>query len=159
MLYVNVCTTLYVVGLRTMFLFLLFFVFFFNQKTAYEMRISDWSSDVCSSDLRHFLNLYKLGAGPYYCFYAPFHLCHFEVPNSIARAVLFDDAVLAPASSPVVGVVAVAKKNLNDGETIEEFGGHEAYGVAENYDVTESRSEESRGGKEWDSTGRSRWGA
>src|SRR3546814_11758745 len=96
------------------------------------MRISDWSADVCSSDL--FLNLYKLGAGPYYCFYAPFHLCHFEVPNSIARAVLFDDAVLAPASSPVVGVVAVAKKNLNAGETIEEFGGHEAYGVAENYE-------------------------
>src|SRR3546814_3551111 len=28
-------------------------VFFFKQKTAYEMRISDWSSDVCSSDLRH----------------------------------------------------------------------------------------------------------
>src|SRR3546814_3368063 len=27
--------------------------FFFNQKTTYEMRISDWSSDVCSSDLRH----------------------------------------------------------------------------------------------------------
>src|SRR3546814_7837054 len=31
---------------------LLFFFFFFKQKTAYEMRISDWSSDVCSSDLR-----------------------------------------------------------------------------------------------------------
>src|SRR3546814_8657763 len=29
----------------------LFLVFFFKQKTAYEMRISDWSSDVCSSDL------------------------------------------------------------------------------------------------------------
>src|SRR3546814_10496721 len=29
----------------------LFFLFFFKQKTAYEMRISDWSSDVCSSDL------------------------------------------------------------------------------------------------------------
>src|SRR3546814_8149530 len=29
-----------------------FVVFFFKQKTAYEMRISDWSSDVCSSDLR-----------------------------------------------------------------------------------------------------------
>src|SRR3546814_4656600 len=28
-----------------------FFIFFFKQKTAYEMRISDWSSDVCSSDL------------------------------------------------------------------------------------------------------------
>src|SRR3546814_1693437 len=33
-------------------LLLLLFFFFFKQKTAYEMRISDWSSDVCSSDLR-----------------------------------------------------------------------------------------------------------
>src|SRR3546814_5807259 len=30
------------------------FLFFFKQKTAYEMRISDWSSDVCSSDLENF---------------------------------------------------------------------------------------------------------
>src|SRR3546814_6089423 len=30
-----------------------YFMFFFKQKTAYEMRISDWSSDVCSSDLQH----------------------------------------------------------------------------------------------------------
>src|SRR3546814_9815544 len=35
------------------FLFLYVCFFFFKQKTAYEMRISDWSSDVCSSDLRH----------------------------------------------------------------------------------------------------------
>src|SRR3546814_7059064 len=33
------------------FYFLFCFFFFFKQKTAYEMRISDWSSDVCSSDL------------------------------------------------------------------------------------------------------------
>src|SRR3546814_9816526 len=33
------------------FVVLCFFFFFFKQKTAYEMRISDWSSDVCSSDL------------------------------------------------------------------------------------------------------------
>src|SRR3546814_5189231 len=33
------------------FFFFSFFFFFFKQKTAYEMRISDWSSDVCSSDL------------------------------------------------------------------------------------------------------------
>src|SRR3546814_9661690 len=31
---------------------LFIYIFFFKQKTAYEMRISDWSSDVCSSDLR-----------------------------------------------------------------------------------------------------------
>src|SRR3546814_4498683 len=33
------------------FLYMFFVFFFFKQKTAYEMRISDWSSDVCSSDL------------------------------------------------------------------------------------------------------------
>src|SRR3546814_6684270 len=38
---------MFVVGL------LFLFFFFFKQKTAYEMRISDWSSDVCSSDLEH----------------------------------------------------------------------------------------------------------
>src|SRR3546814_8913286 len=39
---------------------MLFYFFFFKQKTAYEMRISDWSSDVCSSDLRP----RRGGAGP-----------------------------------------------------------------------------------------------
>src|SRR3546814_8551659 len=47
---------------------LYFFLFFFKQKTAYEMRISDWSSDVCSSDLLTDLNgqhglLKELGIG------------------------------------------------------------------------------------------------
>src|SRR3546814_5008552 len=35
-----------------MWSFIVLFFFFFKQKTAYEMRISDWSSDVCSSDLQ-----------------------------------------------------------------------------------------------------------
>src|SRR3546814_3593724 len=35
--------------------------FFFKQKTAYEMRISDWSSDVCSSDLTTYYPLYQYG--------------------------------------------------------------------------------------------------
>src|SRR3546814_11396101 len=39
----------------------LFFFFFFKQKTAYEMRISDWSSDVCSSDLVRFPSLDEAG--------------------------------------------------------------------------------------------------
>src|SRR3546814_2182398 len=41
-----------VLGLDLHFLSFLLCFFFFKQKTAYEMRISDWSSDVCSSDLR-----------------------------------------------------------------------------------------------------------
>src|SRR3546814_5916436 len=39
------------------------FFFFFKQKTAYELRISDWSSDVCSSDLRLLHRLDHVGDG------------------------------------------------------------------------------------------------
>src|SRR3546814_5162263 len=42
----------YLVIVLSVYLSLCFSVFFFKQKTAYEMRISDWRSDVCSSDLR-----------------------------------------------------------------------------------------------------------
>src|SRR3546814_3866247 len=38
------------------------FIFFFKQKTAYEMRISDWSSDVCSSDLLRYGDIDKVEA-------------------------------------------------------------------------------------------------
>src|SRR3546814_16762354 len=44
------CTTCVIVGCGAVCKLIVFF-FFFKQKTAYEMRISDWSSDVCSSDL------------------------------------------------------------------------------------------------------------
>src|SRR3546814_6979600 len=43
------------------------FVFFFKQKTAYEMRISDWSSDVCSSDLFQHLRLAETGGEDQVC--------------------------------------------------------------------------------------------
>lgn len=84
---------------------------------------------------KHYLELYKMGKGPFYCFYTPYHLCHFEVPTSVARAVLFNDPVLTPQGGPQVGVIALAKKDLAVGETIGDFGGYEVYGVAENMDV------------------------
>src|SRR3546814_6641212 len=40
------------------------FFFFFKQKTAYDMRISDWSSDVCSSDLNGYRSLHTTVIGP-----------------------------------------------------------------------------------------------
>src|SRR5881296_2876998 len=45
-----------------MFYFFFFFFFFFKQKTAYEVLLCDWSSDVCSSDLDFLLELLVLGA-------------------------------------------------------------------------------------------------
>ena len=81
---------------------------------------------------RHYLHLYKMGPGPFHVFTTPYHLCHFEVPTSVARAVLFKDAVLAPDGGPTVGVAAIAKTSLQPGTTIDEFGGFHVYGVAEN---------------------------
>ena len=84
---------------------------------------------------RHYLNLYKLGEGPLYCFYTPYHLCHFEVHNTVARAVLFSDAAITPISHAVVEVVATAKVDLKRGQRLDGFGGYLTYGQAENADV------------------------
>ncbi len=83
---------------------------------------------------RHYLNLYKLGNGPLYSFYTPYHLCHFEVPLTVARAVLFGDAALQPLAGPTVEVVAVAKQDLVTGQILDGLGGFDSYGVAERAD-------------------------
>lgn len=85
---------------------------------------------------KHYLALYKLGDGPFYCFSTPYHLCHFEVPNSVARAAIFHDAAAAPLAGPLVEVVATAKRDLRRGETLDDFGHFMTYGQAENADVT-----------------------
>lgn len=84
---------------------------------------------------KHYLNLYKLGEGPLYCFYTPYHLCHFEVPSTVARAVLFSDAAIAPIAGPCVDVVATAKIDLKAGQLIDGIGGYMTYGLAENSQV------------------------
>jgi len=82
---------------------------------------------------RHYLELYKLGEGPLYCFTRPYHLCHFEVPTTVARAVLFGDAALAPAGPPRVDVVTAAKIDLEPGQELDGPGGYLTYGLAENH--------------------------
>jgi Predicted homoserine dehydrogenase len=84
---------------------------------------------------KHYLNLYKLGEGPFYCFYTPYHLCHFEVHNTVARAVLFGDAAVAAQGAPLVDVVATAKIDLAAGEVLDGIGGYHTYGLAENADI------------------------
>ena len=84
---------------------------------------------------QHYLNLYKLGEGPLYAFYAPYHLCHFEVPNTVARAVLFNDAAITPLGAPRVDVVATAKRDLKAGEILDGMGFYMTYGQAENAEV------------------------
>jgi predicted homoserine dehydrogenase-like protein len=81
---------------------------------------------------RHYLNLYKLGEGPLYSFYTPYHLCHFEVPNTIARIELFGDATGRPIGAPFVEVCAVAKRDLRAGEVLDDYGHYMTYGEAVN---------------------------
>ncbi|MBO3461313.1 Gfo/Idh/MocA family oxidoreductase [Aetokthonos hydrillicola Thurmond2011] len=89
---------------------------------------------------RHYLNLYKLGEGPLYSFYTPYHLCHFEVPMSVARAVLFQDHVLSPLGGPLVDVVTTAKIDLKAGETLDGIGYYMTYGQCENSDIVQKQN-------------------
>src|SRR3546814_3409292 len=107
---------------------LLVYVFFFKQKTAYEMRISDWSSDVCSSDLR----------------------------NAFTVDCLIDSTCLpAPVRIPRAESVHVMVADVDDlGEWLRSLGGE--IHVSPEFEGVE-RSEERRVGKECVSTCRSRW--
>lgn len=79
-----------------------------------------------------YLNLYKMGEGPLYPFFIPYHLVHFEVPSSIARVVLFRDQIAPPIAGPVVEVCAVAKRDLKAGEILDDYGMYMTYGEAVN---------------------------
>jgi predicted homoserine dehydrogenase-like protein len=83
---------------------------------------------------RHYLDLYKMGEGPLYPFWIPYHLVHFETPFSIARVVLFHDELAPPIGGPVVEVCAVAKRDLRAAEVLDEYGMYMTYGEAVNSD-------------------------
>jgi predicted homoserine dehydrogenase-like protein len=83
---------------------------------------------------QHYLSLYKMGDGPLYSFFTPYHLVHFEVPAAIARVALFRDSLAKPLGGPVVEVCAVAKRDLNAGEVLDDYGMYMTYGEAVNAD-------------------------
>jgi predicted homoserine dehydrogenase-like protein len=87
---------------------------------------------------RHYLNLYKMGEGPLYPFWTPYHLVHFEAPFAIARVVLLGDDVAPSLGGPVVEVCAVAKRDLKAGEVLDEYGMYMTYGEAVNADEMSS---------------------
>jgi predicted homoserine dehydrogenase-like protein len=78
------------------------------------------------------LAYYKLGDGPFYVFYTPFHLPHLQIASTIGRAVTDRDATVAPIGGPVCEVVAVAKRDLKAGERLDGIGGFCTYGLIDN---------------------------
>jgi predicted homoserine dehydrogenase-like protein len=85
------------------------------------------------------LAYYKLGEGPFYVFYTPFHLPHVQIASTIGRAVINRDPTVAPIAGPVCEVVAVAKRDLKAGEQLDGVGGFCAYGLIDN--ATAARAE------------------
>jgi predicted homoserine dehydrogenase-like protein len=78
------------------------------------------------------LAYYKMGEGPLYAFYTPYHLPHIQIVSTIARAALFSDATVTPIGAPLCEVGATAKRDLKAGEVLDGVGGFMTYGVIEN---------------------------
>src|SRR3546814_12309668 len=119
-----------------------FFFFFFKQKTAYEMRISDWSSDVCSSDLLTIFG-FEIDAAVGLLPHQPGRRrCPFEIGLDVRFL-----------RTKILLVVERAQHGLE----VVTVGGrlHSPRGLA--VDAPPLRSEERRVGKECGSTCRSRW--
>src|SRR3546814_11329585 len=125
--------------------------FFFKQKTAYEMRISDWSSDVCSSDLRHLVGCNSgilVGADVADAIAAGLngmHLHRREIGQNICRIFQLDPVILDVLTRGEMAITPVIFAR--------DRGKHMHLLAAERA----IRLEERRVGKEGVSTCRSRW--
>jgi predicted homoserine dehydrogenase-like protein len=86
--------------------------------------------------LRQYGTVFKMGEGPFYVFYVPYHLPHLEAPLTAARALLFNDSAISPKGAPVCEVAAVAKRNLRAGEVLDGIGGFTCYGIIDNVEDT-----------------------
>ena len=78
------------------------------------------------------LGYVKMGDGPFYVFYTPFHLPHIQIASTIGRAVLYGDPTVAPIAGPVCEVIALAKRDMKAGERLDGVGGFCAYGLIDN---------------------------
>ena len=81
---------------------------------------------------QRYMRYFKMGDGPLYVFYTPFHLAHLEAPITAARGILLQDTSVTPVGGPQCDVLAVAKRNLEPGDVLDGVGGFTAYGEIDN---------------------------
>jgi predicted homoserine dehydrogenase-like protein len=86
------------------------------------------------------LAYYKLGDGPFYVFYTPYHLPHVQIASTIGRATIHHDPTVAPFKGPICEVIAVAKRDLQPGECLDGIGGFCTYGMIDNAKVARAMS-------------------
>src|SRR3546814_17072089 len=90
----------------------LFYFFFFKQKTAYEMRISDWSSDVCSSDLGYF---WFVGRADDVILSSGYRIGPFEVESALFEHPAVAESAVVSSPDPTRGEVVKAVVVLSYG--------------------------------------------
>ena len=81
---------------------------------------------------QQYMRYLKMGDGPLYTFYVPYHLPHLEAPLTVARAVLFDDAATQPLGAPVAEVACIAKRDMVAGQVLDGIGGFDCFGAVDN---------------------------
>lgn len=87
---------------------------------------------------KEMLQYYKMGDGPFYLFYRPYHLCHVEAITCIAEAFLDGHSFLKPTFGFRTNVYSYAKRTLHKGEELDGIGGYTSYGLIENRAANDS---------------------
>ena len=77
------------------------------------------------ADLRYL----KVGKGKYFTFFRPYHLWFLEAPISVARAFITKETTLVPLDEPIADVMTIAKRDLQPGDRLDDFGGYTFYGL------------------------------
>lgn len=85
---------------------------------------------------KEYLKYLKMGEGPFYVFYTPFHLPQLEIPITVCRGVLCGDAAVTPKGKPSCEAVTIAKRPLKAGETLDGIGGYMTYALIDNFDTS-----------------------
>jgi predicted homoserine dehydrogenase-like protein len=89
---------------------------------------------------QQFMTYFKMGDGPLYVFYTPYHLPHMQMSLTVARAVLFNDPTVTPVGAPSCDVVTIAKRDLKAGELLDGIGGFTCYGLIDNSEVCQTEN-------------------
>lgn len=87
-----------------------------------------------NDEVHNLMNFLKMGSGPNYILYRPYHLTSLETPATIARAKLCNEPTIAPTKGMIAETVTVAKKDLRPGDKLDHIGGYTVYGTIETYE-------------------------
>ena len=81
-----------------------------------------------NEEIAYQMGYHSMGPGPLWTLYRPYHLCNLETPLTVAKIVIDGEPTIIPLDGPISECIAVAKRDLKAGETIDGIGGYTTYG-------------------------------